>query len=79
MSYCGECGAQMHPLLTSEFCPNECDRKGPEKELDPYSLPRLFGSSSIDDWEKAIDEWADEAFQTTVEILDPDDGDQGVI
>lgn len=27
MSYCPQCGREMQALLTTLFCPNECDRR----------------------------------------------------
>jgi hypothetical protein len=31
--FCGECGTRLKPLLTSKYCPRDCDRK-PKSTVD---------------------------------------------
>lgn len=69
MSDCPVCGAQMKPLLFSEFCPNDCDRA--PTYLPPEITEKIVISSiessrwtesqgdGLDEWAKAVDEWWD--------------------
>lgn len=36
MSACPTCGGEMRPLLTSEFCPNDCDRRPTVSATDNF-------------------------------------------
>ena len=76
MSRCPDCNAEMRPLLTGEFCPNDCDRRA--KAPDPFELPKFFGGPDgglfSGDWEAAIEEWYDSVLDKTP-LVDCDPGD----
>lgn len=38
---CPDCGAEMKPLVFSEYCPNDCDRKV-QDEIDPEKTPKVI-------------------------------------
>lgn len=44
---CPDCGAEMKPLATSTYCPNDCDRKVQE-EIDPEKTPKIIYPESSD-------------------------------
>ena len=77
MSYCGHCGSKMKPLLTGEFCPNDCDR---QPSPDPFDLPKIElvpDAEFLDGWAKALDEWYGDDNDKTPLLSDGDDpGDQ---
>ena len=51
---CPECGAEMKPLATSVYCPNDCDRKVTE-HIDPEKTEPLWpvkpGQLSLLSWD----------------------------
>lgn len=57
---CEVCGTAMKPLLTSSYCPNECDKK-------PYlGITEILQNHSVKELQEAIDKsiswicWIDE-------------------
>ena len=68
MSFCGHCGQKMKPLLTGEFCPNDCDRKN--KAPDPFDgiFEKPEGSPTYDAWQEAVEEWYNTVYDKTQPI-----------
>lgn len=59
---CDICGEEMKPLLTSMYCPNECDRLGdtPIVPIDIEAMAEVESSIDSDKWNRAADDDMDE-------------------